>query len=85
MAIVTDGNFIIDSREDKIDPDFFEVTGEELTEIRASRETPYIVINRRIPRFKYIQFVFRNNDPKTDGIGVISVEYQYRYGRYIKV
>lgn len=85
MAVVTDGNFIIDSREDEIDPDFFTVTGEELTEIRASRETPYIVINRRIPRFKYIQFVFRNNDPDTDGIGVISVEYQYRYGRYIKV
>lgn len=82
MAIATDGTSVGDARwDDNYNPIDDDV---DMIELHAAPDIPYIAINRRIPRFKHVQFIFKNNDPDTDGIGIINIEFQYRYGRYIK-
>ena len=82
MAIVTDGTSVGDARwDDNYNPIDDDV---DMIELHAAPDIPYVAINRRIPRFKHVQFIFKNNDPDTDGIGMLNIEFQYRYGRYIK-
>lgn len=82
-AMVADGNNVIMRRDEFIESDLDTERDYDFIEIHASPEVPDVCINRRLPRFKYLQFVFQNDDPETDGIGLLSLEFQYRFGRYI--
>lgn len=56
----------------------------DLEYLNASRPTtPYYAINRRINRFRYVQFVFRNSNSSTDAFGLLGIEFQYRFGRFV--
>lgn len=82
LDIVTDSKAIKYKRA--LDIERLEMDDPDLEEIDASRPTvPYVAINQRINRFRYVQFIFHNNDPASDGFGILEIEYQYRYGRNV--
>lgn len=82
MALIVDGVRIADHRY--VDIERQDPHDSDLEVVKASIPTiPYHTFNHRINRFRYIQFTFRNSDPATDAFGLLSIEYQYRYGRYI--
>lgn len=58
-------------------------TDYDVLSLTTSLHTPMMLLNARISRFRYIQFVFMHDDPNTDGIEILSLEFQYRFGRYI--
>lgn len=82
-AIVTDGSNVLTRRDEEIETDTDISADYDFDELHASPEVPDVIINRRVNRFKYVQFVFMHDDPDTDGIGLVSLEFQYRFGRYI--
>jgi hypothetical protein len=82
-AIVTDGSNVLTRRDEEIEPNTDISADYDFDELHASPEVPDVIINRRVNRFRYVQFVFMHDDPETDGIGLVSLEFQYRFGRYI--
>lgn len=82
-AVVLDGNTVLTRRYEEIEQDEDVSQDFDFIEIQASEENPVVLLNRRIHRFKTLQFIFRHDDPETDGIGLLALEFQYRFGRYI--
>ena len=83
LAVVTDGNTVLSRKDNDVDTDIESSWVYDFEEIHASAEAPELIPYRRLHRFKYIQFIFRNDDPLTDGIALLWLEFQYRFGRYI--
>lgn len=93
VAIVTDARKLQADRQteltpydDGLDYNIFALThksDEEHSDRKGIEAAPYYCINKPIKRFDYVQFVIRNDNAGED-LGVYSIEYQYRYGRYLK-
>lgn len=58
-------------------------TDYDVIDAAGAQDVPLVIFNERVSRFRYVQFSFRNDDPATDGIEILSLEFQYRFGRYI--
>jgi hypothetical protein len=82
IGIAIDGHSTSFRREGDVTLQF-DGTDYDMEDFHASGEEPYVALNRTIPRFRYIQFLFLNDDPDTDGIALINFEFQYRFGRYV--
>lgn len=81
-AVITDSKDVPVSYDSPVKM-LSEPTDYDVIDLSGAPDTPLVLVNERIPRFRYIQFVFANDDPETDGIQILSLEFQYRFGRYI--
>lgn len=82
VAVITDASRLQANENYDIDP--ADDTNEyDVLDLHADTGSPHICLNRPIKRFDYVQFVFKN-DNANEGLGIYSLEYQYRYGRVIK-
>lgn len=82
MAIIVDGNRVYDNVL-KLLCCSDNSTAYDLQALKALPPVPSMTIDKRISRFKYIQFIFKNESPICGNIGVTLLEFQYRYGRAI--
>ena len=81
-AIVTDGKNARLNTDGLVDQ-MNEPTDYDVINLGASLYTPVVLPCERINRFRYVQFMFANDTPYTDGIEILSLEFQYRFGRYV--
>jgi uncharacterized protein YgiM (DUF1202 family) len=83
VAVVMDGKTLLLYRDEDMLQDYYTQFDYTLLDLKAATDIPYFTLNTPSERFRHLQFVFRNSDPETDGIGLMSLEFQYRFGRYI--
>lgn len=83
VAVVMDGETILLYRDEDMLRDYLNHSDYTLVDLKAATGVPYFTLNTPSGRWKYLQFIFRNSDPETDGIALMCLEFQYRFGRYI--
>lgn len=83
IAVVMDGETMLLYRDEDMLRDYLNHSDYTLVDLKAATGIPYFTLNTPSGRWKYLQFIFRNSDPETDGIALMCLEFQYRFGRYI--
>lgn len=83
VAVVMDGEAMLLYRDEDMLRDYLNHSDYTLMDIKAATGIPYFTLNTPGGRCKYLQFILRNSDPNTDGIALMCLEFQYRFGRYI--
>lgn len=83
IAVVMDGETMLLYRDEDMLRDYLNHSDYTLVDLKAATGIPYFTLNTPSGRWKYLQFIFRNSDPETDGIALMRLEFQYRFGRYI--
>ena len=82
LAVITDAQKLQADRETDIVP-YDDLQEYDIIDLKGTESSPYYALNKPIKRFDYVQFVVMN-DVAQEGLGIYALEYQYRYGRYIK-
>lgn len=83
LAIVTDSDRVVVKLDAYTNGNNETTVDYDVIDLNATNGSPHVAVNCPIKRFGYIQLIIQNDSP-SESLGIYSIQFQYRYGRYIK-